>query len=52
MEEVERYRRAAETALRQLDWCIDFLRRIGKGSEADVLARNQRTIRQNLLRQG
>jgi hypothetical protein len=43
--EAERYRRAAEETLDQLQWCIDYLHRIGKNRIADVVARNQRIIR-------
>jgi hypothetical protein len=43
-EEVERYRRAAETALDQLDWCVDYLYRIGKPRIARVVAQNRTHI--------
>lgn len=49
VDEQERYRRAAEDALQQLDWCIGYLHGIRKDSEAKVLARNRQVIRQNLL---
>ena len=49
LDETERYRRAAEDALQQLDWCIGYLHGIRKSSEAKVLARNRQVIRQNLL---
>lgn len=49
LDEKERYRRAAEDALQQLDWCIGYLHGIRKSSEAKVLARNRQVIRQNLL---
>ena len=49
LDEMERYRRAAEDALQQLDWCIGYLHGIRKSSEAKVLARNRQVIRQNLL---
>jgi hypothetical protein len=42
--EVERYREAALVALDQLEWCIDYLRTIRKGSIAQSLDRNRRTI--------
>jgi hypothetical protein len=48
-DELERYRRAAEDALQQLDWAIGFLHGIRKNAEAKVLARNRQTIRQHLL---
>jgi hypothetical protein len=47
--ELERYRRAAEDALQQLDWCIGYLHGIRKHSEAQTLSRNRQAIRQNLL---
>lgn len=49
VDEQERYRRAAEDALQQLDWCIGYLHGIRKDSEAKVLARNRQVIRANLL---
>lgn len=49
LDELERYRRAAEDALQQLDWCIGYLHGIRKSSEAKVLARNRQVIRQHLL---
>jgi hypothetical protein len=49
LDEMERYRQAAEDALQQLDWCIGYLHGIRKNSEARMLARNRQTIRQNLL---
>jgi hypothetical protein len=49
LDELERYRRAAEDALQQLDWCIGYLHGIRKNGEARVLARNRQTIRTNLL---
>ena len=47
-DELERYRRAAEETLPQLDWCIDYLHAIGKRGEARTLARNRVTIRKLL----
>jgi hypothetical protein len=46
--EIERYREAAETALDQLDWCIDYLYRVGKPDIARALARNRSQIRKLL----
>lgn len=46
--DVDRYRRAAEETLDQLQWCIDYLYRIGKWRLADALAKNHRTIRNQL----
>lgn len=45
----ERYRRAAEDALQQLDWCIGYLHGIRKNAEARMLSQNRQSIRQNLL---
>jgi hypothetical protein len=44
--EADRYREAAELALEQLDWCINYLYRINKPNVARVLENNRRTIRQ------
>ena len=48
-EEVARYKRAAEEALRQVDFCADYLRRIQKRQLAGRLAKNSRYIRQKLM---
>jgi hypothetical protein len=47
-EEAERYRRAAEEALAQLEWCVGYLHRMHKNSLANALARNRSIIRQQL----
>jgi hypothetical protein len=47
--EVERYRRAAEDALQQLDWCIGYLHGIRKLQVSKALARNRSYIRSRLL---
>jgi hypothetical protein len=47
-DESARYRVAAEEALDQLQWCINYLRSIRKTRIADVLAKNHRTIRDRL----
>lgn len=49
IDELERYRRAAEDALQQLDWCIGYLHGLRKNSEARMLSQNRQVIRQNLL---
>jgi hypothetical protein len=49
-DELERYRRAAEDTMQQLDWCIGYCYGIGKRAEAGVLARNRRMIRTQLLK--
>jgi hypothetical protein len=50
-DETERYRRAAEDALQQLDWCIGYLHGIRKQEISRQLAKNRRYIRQQLLHQ-
>ena len=49
-DEVERYRRASEDALQQLDWCIGYFHGCGKTGIARGLANNRSHIRQHLLR--
>jgi hypothetical protein len=48
-DEVERYRRAAEDALQQLDWCIGYLHGIRKTRLSRALARNRGYIRTQLM---
>lgn len=50
-DDAERYRKAAEDALQQLDWCIGYLHGIRKQKISRQLARNRSHIRQSLLRQ-
>ena len=45
-DEVARYRKAAHTTLNQLDWCVEYLRRIHKEKLSHQLAVNTTTIRQ------
>jgi hypothetical protein len=47
--EAERYRRAAEDALQQLDWCIGYLHGIRKVEVSRALAKNRSHIRTRLL---
>jgi hypothetical protein len=47
--ELERWRRAAEDTLQQLDWAIGYLHGIEKHAEARTLATNRRAIRNRLL---
>ena len=47
--EVERYRRAAEDALQQLDWCIGYLHGIRKVQVSRALAKNRSYIRSRLM---
>jgi hypothetical protein len=42
--EVERYRKAAHTTLDQLDWCIEYLRSLGKKRISRQLAKNRAAI--------
>ena len=47
--ETERYRRAADDALQQLDWCIGYLHGIRKVDISRALAKNRSFIRSRLL---
>ncbi|MGH3362152.1 MAG: hypothetical protein ACRDOM_06805 [Nocardioides sp.] len=47
--EAERYRRAAEDALQQLDWCIGYLHGSNKRGIAAGLSKNRSYIRKELL---
>jgi hypothetical protein len=47
-EEAARYRRAAQLALGQLEWCVEYLRRIRKYRLADQLAKNHAAISRRL----
>ena len=44
----ERYRRAAEETLDQLDWCINYLHRIRKPRIAQAIEKNRSTIRRQM----
>jgi hypothetical protein len=48
-EDVERYRRATEDALQQLDWCIGYFHGCGKKGIAKALSGNRSHIRRHLL---
>jgi hypothetical protein len=50
-DEAERYRRAAEEALQQLDWCIGYLHGIHKPQLSTRLAKNREYIKRNLMRE-
>lgn len=50
MEEVERYRSAAEDALQQLDWCIGYFAGSKNGRLAQALSANRAHIRRTYLR--
>jgi hypothetical protein len=43
-DKASRYREAAELALKQLDWCISYLRQIRKPGIARALEENRREI--------
>jgi hypothetical protein len=47
--EADRYRRAAEDALQQLDWAIGYLHGIRKVDISTALAKNRSYIRKQLL---
>ena len=49
-DDVEKYRRAAEETLDQVDWCIGYLYRIRKPDIARALERNRSTIRRRMDR--
>ena len=48
-QEADRYRKAADDALQQLDWAIGYLNEIKKGQLARALARNRDQIRRELV---
>ena len=48
--EVERYRRASEDALSQLDWCIGYMHGCGKKGLARSLSKNRGYIRTHLMK--
>ena len=50
-DEAMRYRRAAEEALQQLDWCIGYLHGIRKPEVSTRLAKNREYIKRNLMKQ-
>ena len=47
--EADRYRKAAEDALQQLDWAIGYLHGIRKVEISRALAKNRSYIRKNLM---
>jgi hypothetical protein len=49
-DEVERFRRASEDSLQQLDWCIGYLHGSGKKGIARALSKNRAYIRTHLLK--
>jgi hypothetical protein len=49
--ETMRYRKAAEEALQQLDWCIGYLHGIRKSALSGRLAKNREYIKKNLMKE-
>jgi hypothetical protein len=47
---VERYRRATEDLLQQVDWCIGYFHGCGKKGIAKSLSNNRSYIRKHLLK--
>jgi hypothetical protein len=47
-EAAEQYRLAAEEALNQLDWCVNYLYRIRKSRIARVIEKNRSAIRREV----
>lgn len=50
MDEVARYRSAAEDALQQLDWCIDYFTGTKNRRVAQALSANRAEIRRKYLK--
>ncbi|HET8672986.1 MAG TPA: hypothetical protein VFL87_05090 [Thermoleophilaceae bacterium] len=48
-DEADRYRRAADDALQQLDWAIGYLHGIRKTAISKALAQNRSYIRKQLM---
>ncbi|HJR39650.1 MAG TPA: hypothetical protein VJ819_14810 [Nocardioidaceae bacterium] len=48
--QLERYRRASEDLMQQVDWCIGYFHGCGKKSIAKSLSNNRSYIRKHLLR--
>jgi hypothetical protein len=48
-QEADRYRKAAEDALQQLDWAIGYLHGIRKVEISRALAKNRSQIRRDLM---
>jgi len=47
-QDTERYRRAAEATLDQLDWCVDYLYRIRKPEIAKAIENNRTSIQRRM----
>jgi hypothetical protein len=50
-DQLKRYRRAAEDALQQLDWCIGYLHGLRKVEISRALAKNRSFIRTQLMQE-
>jgi hypothetical protein len=50
-DETERYRKAAQDALEQLDWCIGYLHGIHKTKISSQLAKNRAHIKRDLMQE-
>jgi hypothetical protein len=48
VDEIARYRLAAEETLEQLEWCVQYLHRIQKSRIAEVIDKNRRSIRREM----
>jgi hypothetical protein len=51
-DEAERYRKAAQLALDQVDWCVEYLRRLRKTAISKQLAKNRAEIGSRLTPRG
>lgn len=47
-DESERYRKAAHAALKELDWCIDYLHGIHQKKIAAQLGKNRESIKRRM----
>lgn len=47
-DEAERYRKAAEMTLEQLDWCVEYLRGLRKTRISNQIAKNRSAIASRL----
>jgi hypothetical protein len=46
--EAERYRKAAQLTLEQLDWCVEYLRSLRKTGISEQIAKNRSAIASRL----
>jgi hypothetical protein len=47
-DETERYRKATEMTLEQIDWCVEYLRSLRKTSISKQISRNRSAIASRL----